>query len=157
MAGAKALEQTQKENRYLKIAVVIFVVILIIFCFAIFGLTFAVVKMTEQTEPPSAGSPNMNIKGTNTPIRVASTDMDTSDGTFRAQSADGSPAGAVATDAVASYAYLPDLLDMPLEVIDTLDQLTFMTVDGGMHSFPKQVSNNMTTIRQQSPPVYPTD
>jgi len=58
VAGAKALEQTQKENRYLKIAVVVFIIILVIFCIAIFGLTFAVIKMTEQV---SAAVPNPSL------------------------------------------------------------------------------------------------
>ena len=85
-----------------------------------------------QTEPPSATSPNMLIKGTTEPIRVASTDMTAASGTFRAQTADGGLGGAVSTDTVTSFAYLPDLLDMPLEVIISLEELTFMTVDGFM-------------------------
>ena len=157
VAGAQALLKVQKENRYMKIAIVVFICILVIFCFAIFGLTFAVVKMTEQTTPPSSESPEMYVKGTTEPIRVAATDtsMPSSgpgagamrsrpavqtiigeDGVTRRLETEGfqAPGSVVQTDSVASYAFLPDLLKMPLEVIDTVSVLTFMTFDGAIHT-----------------------
>ena len=160
VAGAQALIKIQKENRYMKIAIVVFICILVIFCFAIFGLTFAVVKMTEQTTPPSSESPEMYVKGTSEPIRVAATDTAINSvgpgaGTFRTRPVaetvigeDGitrrlevggeqSPGAVIATDTVSSYAYLPDLLKMPLEVINSVQELTFMTFDGSIHAYPK--------------------
>ena len=116
--------------------------------------------MTEQTTPPSASSPDMFVRGTNEPIRVAATDTAISssgagagamrtrpvgetvideDGTVRRLEVEGVQVGnLVQTDSPVSYAFLPDLLKMPLEVIDTLTVLTFMTFDGAIHTYPKQ-------------------
>ncbi|GMI16663.1 hypothetical protein TrLO_g10830 [Triparma laevis f. longispina] len=87
----------------------------------------------------------MFVKGTTSPIQVASADTATTGGTMRDRESN----SAVSTDTVSSFAYLPDLLDMPLEVINTLTMLTFSTVDGAVHSYPKQgvrlqVSSNGT-------------
>ena len=131
--AAQAMERIRKENRYMKIAIAIFIGVFFLFCCAIFGLTYVVVELTKEMQVDE-DNPNLTVAGSDTVVQVASSEMTARGGTFR----DRDSGGAVATDDVNSYAFLPDLLDMPLEVIDTMQQLTFTTVDGALHSYPKQ-------------------
>ena len=130
--AANAMKRMRREVQYMKRAIAAFVAVFLLFGGTIFGLTYAVVELTKETHVDEE-TPNLTAAGSGAVVRTASSDTRTTDGVFRARDS----GSAVATDAVTSYVTLTDLLTMPLTIIDAVEDLTFMTVDGVMHNYPK--------------------
>ena len=115
-AAMKAFENSQKQNRRLWQALGVFLVIFVILMVAIGILTSHVVESAKENKVESTG--RMTVK-TNT----------TSD--------DSAGETMVQTENPKSYATLLDLPMLPLEAINSLEELTFTTSDGALHSYKK--------------------
>ena len=134
-AAAKALIKARADKQRLKKMIAILIVMIIVFLGAFFGLTWLVIQLQKEVEVDKAasdGNPILADTVSHQAVRVASMDYFEEEGSFRSRSTKKT----MSVQPALSYAYLPDLVDMPLEVIGALDMLVFATEDGELHAYP---------------------
>ena len=132
-AAASALRNLRDDKRKLLRLLLVVTGCMLIMIFAVLGMSIWSYQLMAETEV-SGDDATMTVKGTHTPVRVDMHSVSMENGALRERE-DGA---LVASDLPRSYATLLDLLNMPLEVIDAVEDLTFMTADGAVHSYPKQ-------------------
>ncbi|EKX40662.1 hypothetical protein GUITHDRAFT_75312, partial [Guillardia theta CCMP2712] len=78
LAGVAALKSERAKSRLYSNFLIILSILSLLTLGAVFGLTYAVVEITKESEVHPGGV--MTVKGTNEPVRVASTEFEVKDG-----------------------------------------------------------------------------
>ncbi|EKX40528.1 hypothetical protein GUITHDRAFT_113314 [Guillardia theta CCMP2712] len=78
LTGISALKNERNKSRMYFNFLIILGILFILTQAAVFGLTYAVIEITKDSEVKAGGV--MTVKGTDEPVRVASTDFDVKDG-----------------------------------------------------------------------------
>ena len=144
--AATALRALRDEKRRLLRLLLIFGVTLVVVLFGMMGMSAWAYTLMSETEI-SSDDATMTVKGTDTPVRVDMHSVSVESGDVLRARESGEP---VQVETVTSYAYLPDLLQFPLDVIDQIQRLTFTTVDGGMHSYANAGLEMTTSARTET-------
>ena len=122
----RLMGEVRKRNKVLRYALLVVLLLMLLLLSGVCAVTYGMLEATKESRV-EGGDHVMVASGTRSPVQTAV--LVETGGVVRDQSS--GAAARVAT--VSSYATLLDLLDLPLDFVDSIDALTFTTTDGRLH------------------------